>query len=804
MSVEDVLAEAPEAAPDAPDAIAAGLPEEAAAASATDGDTAESDDAFGAETGLAVQALSEAPADLAEEPSSAAGEMAAGAAAPMADTAEGADPDDALPLTAAPVLDGIDEANAAAAQPEAEVDPAPESVQALPDWQTQSAQVAAEAVAAEAVSDLPADLESATARDDAEAAAASDGSEAEPFVTVAASDEVAPGEAARTDAPEEDSLWTQALADAIGSESRGQRTPDASVPAEPAASEDPSGDMSEEGAPAEHDGAASASPTGEVADASGFPTGQDEAAVPAASDDAVATEATVQDDTAFATDSGLLDADPTTDAPADAAEPTVRAARSAPDAALAGDDAEVSTPSDGPVHAASRDAAERPWHRPDVQTNVPVRVAADAIRTAPATEALVLRASETGFADRQPAFGSVSQAAAAPRALVLTGPSNRAERRALRQDDEPVARANAAPDLVAPRPDAPPTISDGGARISSFPAIRPGWARDGEGPLHKPRNHVPQAPGAALQSSAGGSGSLGAVSKPAPPAPEGKVEDELRKLLRVLGVSGEETETAADVAAPGAEDAPTRSEPEQGETSARGRAILEAVERGLLDDDIERIAASIHSRLAEAETIRRQAAISHLKAAVAATEADRVLGGDDEGPDSPMDRYRDDLTRAVLTREADDAAARAARPAPLVLGPPQMVSRPDAMHKMVPSNLLSIAQDDDDGEDEAPAQAVPSLSFADFVRTVEPGDLPDLFEAAAAYLAVHERRSHFSRPQIMRKVAMVADEVTFSREEGLRSFGALLRQGRLEKLNRGQFTLSPKSRFRHDHEGPRH
>ena len=216
-------------------------------------------------------------------------------------------------------------------------------------------------------------------------------------------------------------------------------------------------------------------------------------------------------------------------------------------------------------------------------------------------------------------------------------------------------------------------------------------------------------------------------------------------------------------------------------------------------------AASIPPRLAEAETARRQAAISPLKAAVAATEADRVLGGDEEGPASPMDRYREDLTRAVLTREADDAAARAAKAAPLVFAPPQMVNPPDAPHKMVPSNLLSLGQhDEDDSEDEAPAQAVPAVSFADFVRTVEPDDLPDLFEAAAAYLAVHERRSHFSRPQIMRKVATVADEATFSREEGLRSFGALLRQGRLEKLNRGQFTLSAKSRYRHDHQGPRH
>ena len=73
--------------------------------------------------------------------------------------------------------------------------------------------------------------------------------------------------------------------------------------------------------------------------------------------------------------------------------------------------------------------------------------------------------------------------------------------------------------------------------------------------------------------------------------------------------------------------------------------------------------------------------------------------------------------------------------------------------------------------------------------------LSDLLEAAAAFAAYVEGRPSFSRPQIMKKIASFNIEDPFSREDGLRSFGMLLRQGKIHKVKRGQFAIAKTSRF---------
>ena len=75
-------------------------------------------------------------------------------------------------------------------------------------------------------------------------------------------------------------------------------------------------------------------------------------------------------------------------------------------------------------------------------------------------------------------------------------------------------------------------------------------------------------------------------------------------------------------------------------------------------------------------------------------------------------------------------------------------------------------------------------------------ELPDVLEAAAAYSAFVEGQKHFSRPQLMKRVASFEMNEEFTREAGLRSFGQLLRQGKIQKLKRGQFTIREDTRFR--------
>jgi hypothetical protein len=48
----------------------------------------------------------------------------------------------------------------------------------------------------------------------------------------------------------------------------------------------------------------------------------------------------------------------------------------------------------------------------------------------------------------------------------------------------------------------------------------------------------------------------------------------------------------------------------------------------------------------------------------------------------------------------------------------------------------------------------------------------------------------------MKKVREVLTPDHFNREDGLRSFGTLLRQGRINKVRNGRFQVSEQTRFR--------
>ncbi|VDC31682.1 hypothetical protein [Pseudogemmobacter humi] len=290
--------------------------------------------------------------------------------------------------------------------------------------------------------------------------------------------------------------------------------------------------------------------------------------------------------------------------------------------------------------------------------------------------------------------------------------------------------------------------------------------------------------------------------------------------------------------------------------------------QGGADEDVDRLLKQADDEMSDADNQRRLSAIQHLKAAVAATIADRRAGVAQPDSDQREGAYRADLAHSVVRpvrpvrplrpgaraeapHEASAAVtgdAAAARPAPLMLVSEQRIDRaplrqetaprPQLVHGATAVAASSYLEDEDYLESEAlseafaqdqipaslrmliadEAMAAPagetaddaadeafdieaedaaahenifsdSSDFLDFAERLGASELPELLEAAAAYAICVENREHFTRPFLMRRVISADPAELRSREDGLRSFGTLLREGRIEKVRRGQYAL---------------
>ncbi|NBE06337.1 hypothetical protein [Paragemmobacter ruber] len=238
------------------------------------------------------------------------------------------------------------------------------------------------------------------------------------------------------------------------------------------------------------------------------------------------------------------------------------------------------------------------------------------------------------------------------------------------------------------------------------------------------------------------------------------------------------------------------------------------------DEALGRLMQQTASEMEGTETKRRQSAIQHLKAAVAATVADRKVTGEKAGETetvSRLARYRNDLAMAVkaaLPGRGAAAAPQGERPAPLVLVSEQRIDRPRPAaaptatatpirpRRVTPAGLgmtaaaagMDLSDEDEDDEDLSNVFD-DSKGFVEFVERVGATGFEQILEASAAYIAGIEGRAHFSRPQLMRHLTAVIPPGSFQREDGLRSFGTLLRDGRIAKVRRGQFTLTEESAY---------
>ena len=333
-----------------------------------------------------------------------------------------------------------------------------------------------------------------------------------------------------------------------------------------------------------------------------------------------------------------------------------------------------------------------------------------------------------------------------------------------------------------------------------------------------------------------------AVETPVQPATAGILSDEAEAALQaeLAALEAELGDTLTDAAPEVTRD--VAPEPAATATASDPTTEPRPINVPAEDEAVSRLMAQAATEMGGEETRRRQSAIAHLKAAVAATEADRaVSGGRSTQGEERMEPYRDDLDRVVRPRrpQAEATTPRppavpdpAARPTPLVLVSAQRIDqpRPAAPHPSTtdstaprvvipvrprrpalaqPSAALASApqammQDTDqvglDDEDALTPEEAENLfsdatSFQDFADQLGAEALPDLLEAAAVYCAEVLQRPEFSRPLVMRQIAALPGQSQTAREDYLRSFGTLLRQGRITKVKRGMFALTDRSPY---------
>lgn len=357
----------------------------------------------------------------------------------------------------------------------------------------------------------------------------------------------------------------------------------------------------------------------------------------------------------------------------------------------------------------------------------------------------------------------------------------------IRDEDEAHAYDLPAEDAPALRPDAAEKLQRARARVVRIRRVE-------AAPAPAPAETVAPAPLSAP-----------AVEEPAP--------------VRAL-TAEDEADLEAELAALRGEADPAAIAPEPevvppAPTAADSRRVFEgeAAEAAL-----SRLMAQADEHLEGAESKRRLSAIAHLKAAVAATVAERKATGQADGKGeqpSRLARYRDDLAMVVRNKLGvpPTAPAQGDRPAPLVLVSEQRIDRPRPVavpnpapatpsspvrpRRIAGATGLALAEDDADEDDlfDAEAPASDSRGFAEFADRLGAQTLSEQLEAAAAYMACVEGRDHFTRPQLMRLAQDAFPDWDIAREDGLRSFGTLLRTGRLVKVRRGQFALSEASAY---------
>ncbi|WP_170587404.1 hypothetical protein [Ruegeria arenilitoris] len=266
----------------------------------------------------------------------------------------------------------------------------------------------------------------------------------------------------------------------------------------------------------------------------------------------------------------------------------------------------------------------------------------------------------------------------------------------------------------------------------------------------------------------------------------------------ILNILGDQPEDADEEVSELAEDGVLTAEDEESilgeiseiEAEMDARSKRDANKPQDVDSDVLRLMEKADAQMDDPATSDKRETYSHLRTAVAATEAE--VGKARDANEDENQKYRGDLASVVSPRRPE-IHVTSMRPesdtaAPLKLVAEQRIDTQDADAGPVTPRRVTAAQDDDASEEGG---------FAHFAQEQGAQSLPDLLEAAAAYLSFIEGQEQFSRPQLMNKVRSLKQD-EFNREESLRSFGQLLRDGKIEKAGGGRFAASNQIGFRPD------
>lgn len=239
------------------------------------------------------------------------------------------------------------------------------------------------------------------------------------------------------------------------------------------------------------------------------------------------------------------------------------------------------------------------------------------------------------------------------------------------------------------------------------------------------------------------------------------------------------------------------------------KVSIPATEEATFEDTIRNEAPDTHQEMlrdAPAETLEASDRASEVNDSDLADESEEdALADEDTHADaSAVTSVAQDLEVAhkpFPRRPAPVTSARSVRPeaerTPLVLVSEQRIDaaasgpvRPRRVRASLASGQDIVKKGAENG-----LSREDSTAFVSFAKHVDAWLLDEQIEAAAAYVTHHKDQSEFSRVELMTYVMANNEGKDVSRDDMLRAFGALLREGRLERGPNGLFRLADGSEF---------